>query len=128
MNGVTFPNFFAPWLPSNVDERFNNGWTFGNLYVTLQNSKAPEVEREVVSKHSYGRQLGRLMDAVVAIAKEVGATANPEVEPLIKLSKEIEQIKAQAKRRRGEELLEELRALKRSNPRQWAELVKAVGP
>jgi hypothetical protein len=126
MSNVTFPNFF-PWLPQSVEERFNNGWTFGNLVVNLGNSRAPEVEREVVSQHSYGRQLGRLTDAVVAIAKQIGATADPGVEPLIQLAKEIDAIKAKASRRRGDELLDELRALKRRNPRQWTELVKAVG-
>ncbi len=126
MSNVTFPNFF-PWLPQSVDERFNNGWTFGNLVVNLGNSRAPEVEREVVSQHSYGRQLGRLTDAVVALAKQAGATADPAVEPLIQLAKEIDAIKAKTRRRRCDELLDELKALKRSNPRQWTELVKAVG-
>lgn len=126
MTDVTFPNFF-PWLPQSVDQRFNNGWTFGNLHVTLANSTAPEVEREVVSKHSYGRQLGLLSDAVVALARQAGATADPGVEPLIRLAKEIDAIKAKARRRRCDELLDELKALKRSNPRQWADLVKAVG-
>jgi len=126
MSGVTFPNFF-PWLPQSVDERFNNGWTFGNLYVTLANSRAPEIEREVVSKHSYGRQLGSLTDAVVAIAKQVGATGDPKVEPLIALAKQIEEIKAKAKRRRCDELLDELKDLKKSNPKAWTDLVKAVG-
>ena len=66
---TTFPSFF-PWLPQpSVDERFNNGWTFGNLIVTTANSKAPDVERDIVGRHSYERQLGLLTHAVVAIAK-----------------------------------------------------------
>ena len=127
MSNVTFPNFFSPWLPQSVDERFNNGWTFGNLYVTLNNSRAPEVEREVVSRHSYGRQIGRLTDAVVAIAKEAGLSADPKVEPLVQLAKEIEEIKARVKRRRCDELLLELKDLKKTNPKAWSDLLKAVG-
>jgi len=129
MSASPFPNWFSPlsWVPQGVDERFNNGWTFGNLIVNAGNSRAPDIEREVVSKNSYGRQIGRLMDAVVAIAKQVDATADPQVEPLIKLSREIEAIKAQAKKRRGEELLAELKELKRCNPKAWSELVRAVG-
>jgi hypothetical protein len=128
MSSVTFPNFFSPWLPPSVNERFNNGWTFGNLIVTAANSKAPDVERDVVSRCSYGRQLGRLMDAVVALAKHVEATADPHVEPLIALAREIDAIKARAQRRRCDELLEELKALKKNDRKAWNELIKAVGP
>src|SRR5205823_5084213 len=119
------PGWF-PWLPPSVDERFNNGWTFGNLNVTLANSSAPDVEREVVSRHSYGRQLGRLMDAVVAIAEKTGTSSDAGVKPLIELSRKIADIKAAAGQQRGAELLEELRALKRADPAAWAELVKSV--
>jgi len=125
MSNVTFPGWF-PWLPPSVDERFNNGWTFGNLNVTLANSSAPDVEREVVSRHSYGRQLGRLMDAVVAIAEKTGTSSDAGVKPLIELSRKIADIKAAAGQQRGAELLEELRALKRADPAAWAELVKSV--
>ncbi|HEV7915289.1 MAG TPA: hypothetical protein VGP22_16105 [Albitalea sp.] len=125
MSGVSFPNFF-PWLPPSVDERFNNGWTFGNINVTLANSRAPEVEREVVSRHSYGRQIGRLMDAVGAIAEKTGMAGDPKVKPLIELARQIEDIKAKAKERRSAELLDELRALKKIDPKAWSELVKSV--
>src|SRR5438132_8994257 len=111
MANVSYPNWF-PWIPPSVDERFNNGWTFGNLNVTLQNSGAPEVEREVVSRHSYGRQLGRLMDAVVAIAAKTGMSADPQVKPLVELARKIADIKATTERRRGAALIDELRALK----------------
>jgi hypothetical protein len=126
MSAAPFPNWFS-WLPPSVDERFNNGWSFGNINVTLANSAAPEVEREVVSRHSYGRQLGRLMDAVVAIAAGTGTTHDPQVKPLIELAQRIEDIKAKARQRRSAELLDELRALKKTDPKAWAELVRSVG-
>lgn len=125
MNGVTFPNWF-PWAPQSLDQSFNNGWTFGNINVTLANSRAPQVEREVVSRHSYGRQLGRLMDAVVRIAVKTGIDNDPEVKPLIELAQQIEDIKTRAKQQRAADLLDELRLLKRTDPKAWAELVKSV--
>jgi len=129
MSAVPSPNWPWPasWAPQWLDQSFNNGWTFGNVIVTTANSKAPGVEREVVSKHSYGRQLGNLTDAVLAIAKQVGATDDPKVEPLVKLAKDIEDIKAKARRRRCDDLLIELKDLKKNNPKAWAELLKAVG-
>jgi hypothetical protein len=125
MNGVSFPNWF-PWAPQSLDQRFNNGWTFGNVNVTLANSGAPEVEREVVSRHSYGRQIGRLMDAVVRIAAKTGTESDPQVKPLIELARHIEDIKAKAKQDRAADLLDELRLLKKTDPKAWADLVKSV--
>lgn len=119
---------WGAWTPQWLDQRFNNGWSFGNVVVTMQNSSAPEVEREVVSQHSYGRQIGRLMQAVVVLAQRVpGAAATPEVKDLLALCEEVSRIKDEARQRRRVELLEELRALKRSDPKGWAELVKSVG-
>ncbi|HJV62172.1 MAG TPA: hypothetical protein VJ743_14585 [Albitalea sp.] len=128
MSNSTFPNFFTPWLQPTVDERFNNGWTFGNLIVTTANSKAPDIEREVVSRHSYGRQLGRLTDAVVAIAHRLEMQKHKDVAPLIQLAAEIDEIKKQAKRERCDQLLDELKELKRSNRAAWDELLRKVGP
>jgi hypothetical protein len=118
----------ASWAPQWLDQRFNNGWTFGNVIVTAQNSSAPEVEREVVSRHSYGRQIGRLVEAVAVLAKQVpGAASKPEVKDLLALCEEVRRIKEEAKDRRSSELLEELKSLKKRDPKAWTELVKAVG-
>jgi hypothetical protein len=118
----------ASWAPQWLDQRFNNGWTFGNVIVTTQNSSAPEVEREVVSRHSYGRQIGRLVEAVAVLAKQLpGAAGKPEVKALLALCEEVKQIKEAAKDRRSGELLDELKALKKRDPKAWAELVRAVG-
>lgn len=125
MNGVTFPSWF-PWAPQSLDQRFNNGWTFGNVNVSFANSRAPEVEREVVSRHSYGRQIGRLMDAVVRLAAKTGTENDPQVKPLIELARQIEDIKEKAKQDRARDLLEELKVLKRTDPKAWSDLVKSV--
>jgi len=132
MSAVMSPNWPWPvsWAPQWLSQPINPGWTFGNvIQVTNQNSSAPEVEKEVVSQHSYGRQIGRMMDAVVALAEATPAAGkDPRVKALIALAAEIERIKVEAKERRSTELLEELRALKRCDPRAWSDLVKAVGP
>jgi hypothetical protein len=109
-----------------VDERFNNGWTFGNVYVTQANSRSPEAERDIVGQYSYGRQLGRLTDAVVALAAKAGANHDPKVKPLLEMAREIDKIKAAAKARHAADLLEELKAIKRADPKAWAALVKSV--
>ncbi|RQP23811.1 hypothetical protein [Piscinibacter terrae] len=130
MSAVISPTW--PWAPNLAPEwlkqSFNNGWTFGNIIqVTNQNSSAPEVEREVVSEHSYGRQIGRLMDAVVALSEKVpGAGKDERVSDLVALAKDIEAIKEAARRRRLTELLEELKSLKQHDRAEWDRLMKAV--
>jgi hypothetical protein len=117
----------ASWAPQWVNQSFNNGWTFGNIVVSAMNSRAPEVERAVVSQHSYGRQIGRLMDAMVVLAHRVpDAVHHPKIQPLLELAHEIAEIKDRACKNRQAELLDELRALKRSSPKAWAELLKSV--
>lgn len=130
MSAVITPSW--PWAPNVapdwLKQSFNNGWTFGNVFqVTNQNSSAPETEREVVSKHSYGRQLGRLMDAIVAISESLPAVAeDPRVEELLALAKDIDRIKQEAQQKRSIELLQELQELKRSDERAWAKLMTAL--
>jgi len=130
MSAVISPSW--PWTPNLAPEwlrqSFNNGWTFGNvIQVTNQNSSAPEVEREVVGEHSYGRQLGRLMDAVVAISEAVPAAAKDvRVKELLALAKDIDRIKLEAQQKRSVELLQELQALKRSDKQAWAKLMKSL--
>ena len=125
MSDLSFTHWF-PWLPQSVDERFNNGWTFGNIYVTQANSRSPEAEREIVGRYSYGRQLGRLTDAVVALAAKAGASNDANVKPLIEMAAQVNAIKETARKRRAAELLEELKAIKRADPKAWAALVKSV--
>jgi len=126
MSDLSFTNWF-PWLPASVDERFNNGWTFGNVYVTQANSASPEAEREIVGRFSYGRQLGRLSDAVVALAQASGLDSDPKIQPLVEMAREIDAMKERAKQRRSTQLLDELKALKRDDPSAWDALMKDVG-
>ena len=47
------------------------GCTFANVVnITEQNSSSPETEHEIVLEQSYGKQLGRLMDAVNDLIEE----------------------------------------------------------
>jgi hypothetical protein len=43
------------------------GWTFN---INGNNSTSPETEVEVLAKHSYGRQLGRISDALEVLIEE----------------------------------------------------------
>lgn len=83
--------------PQSVTQPILPGWTFGNMItVTESNSKSPETERAIVAEHSYGRELGRLMDAVAAlIAERPKDGPRPRAfDDLLELRKSIEKIKS----------------------------------
>jgi hypothetical protein len=47
--------------PYNFEQPILPGWTFN---INSNNSSSPQTEVDVVAKHSYGRQLGRIADAL----------------------------------------------------------------
>src|SRR4051812_8051626 len=58
--------------PDNLAQSILQGWT---LNINSNNSTAPQTEVEVVAKHSYGRQLGRMSEALeLLIVERHGAT------------------------------------------------------
>jgi hypothetical protein len=78
--------FVQPILP---------GWTFGNLVVNETNSSAPATEAAIVAQESYGRQLGKLTDAVFALIERQGGPDGVDaLEELVELRQHIEDIKA----------------------------------
>jgi hypothetical protein len=84
------------WAPRTLAQPILPGWTFGNVVtVNERNSRSPETEREIVTSHSYGRQLGRLMDAVAALIEErpKRLPGNPAFDELIDLHQRIAEIK-----------------------------------
>jgi hypothetical protein len=116
----------APWFgvaPAALNQPINPGWTFGNITVNSVNSSAPDVERDIVSQHSYGRQIGRLMDAVAALADAQPKTADDErIKEFRELGAEIARIKKEAAPRRVERLRHDLEEIKQNDKQLWAEL------
>ncbi|HEY7241155.1 MAG TPA: hypothetical protein VH600_18420 [Burkholderiales bacterium] len=47
-------------------------WSFGSI---RNNSTAPGTEQRILARHSYGRQLWRLMDAVDLLINDLEARA-----------------------------------------------------
>ena len=118
----TLPAAFAPerlWQP------INPGWSFGNVTVNSSNSSAPDVEQALVAKFSYGRQLGRLTEALDTLLKATPAVKDdPAVKDFVAMSAEIRAAKAEAKKTRLSRLAAELAALKKSDRAAWEKLVK----
>jgi hypothetical protein len=92
--------------------------TFGNVIVTETNSSSPETERRIVAEESYGRQLGRLMDAVTALIDErpAGGPRPQAFEDLLELSRSIDEIKQRSVDLRAKRVRSDLARLKVEDP------------
>jgi len=98
------PAFSQPILP---------GWT---LNIDSNNSSSPRTEGLVVSKFSYGRQLGQINDALAAIIATLPAAtqALPQVRRFIDLKARIDVLKGDNLDDRVAAVAADLAALKRS--------------
>jgi hypothetical protein len=101
--------------PQTLSQPILPGWIFANTVdVTDQNSSSPETERQIVAAHSYGQQLGRVLDAVNELIAERPAGA-PDVQAIrdfTQLWRDVEKIKTQSAAERIEQAITELAEMK----------------
>jgi len=120
--GLLKPPSFAP---QNLAQAINPGWTLGGVVINQANSSAPGVEQAIVAQHSYGRQIGQIMDAMCALI----AAQTPEVreaEAIVEfeaLAERIAAIKRESRADQVQRLKGELEALKAADPAAWRKLV-----
>jgi hypothetical protein len=92
------------------------------------NSTAPQTEVSVVAKHSYGRQLGRISDALRALILEQHRTL-PKTGPFaefVSMWEDIEQVKAESATARLEQIGPDLALLKDRNDAEYLRLRNAL--
>lgn len=106
--------------PNTLVQPILPGWT---LNVNAFNSSAPQTEAEVVSKHSYGRQLGRISEALAILldARDPKHT-DERFEDFRTMIAEIADIKAGNATARVNRLLADLDLLKVLRPEEHARL------
>ncbi len=119
----------APATSDDFVQPINPGWTFGNLIsVTEQNSSAPDTERAIVSVESYGRQLGRVIDALAELIKERPKSAPQKLalNELVALRDKIEKIKSKSAERRLDRITADLAELRKSDKSEYRRLVQKL--
>lgn len=114
-----------PWpqvAPQRLEQQINPGWSLVN--VTYNNSSAPAIERDVLQQHSYGRQIGRLMDALSVLVERLpaGAKDDPRVADFKALANDIARIKNDARAPRLERLQQDIEALREEDPKAYRQL------
>ena len=126
----TFASLFDWRLPLSLPGGFapNQGWTFGNLVINTTNSRAPQVEQAIVGKLSYGRQLGKVIDAVeVLCASLKTGRSDPRIAAFEALANEVREIKQSMADDRLSQLKRELEDLRAQDPTAWRTLIGPRG-
>jgi len=117
----------AMWriAPDNLAQSILQGWT---LNINSNNSTAPQTEVEVVAKHSYGRQLGRMSDALgLLIVERHGKTPEDKrFADFLTMKQEIDQVKQDAAAARVERIVKDLALLKAQDQEQYVRLRDAL--
>jgi hypothetical protein len=110
--------------PNTLVQPILPGWT---LNVNAFNSSAPQTEAEVLQKHSYGRQLGRISEALAILVDARDPKRSDErFEDFRTMTAEIEDIKAGNAEARVTRLLADLDLLKVLRPEAHARLKDAL--
>jgi hypothetical protein len=105
------------------------GWVFGSMTnITEQNSSAPDTEREIVAAQSYGRQLGRVLDALAILIADLPKAKQDAraFEELSEIRREIDRIKVQAAARRLDRIAADLATLKETKPEEYERLAATL--
>lgn len=116
-------SWLAAWrlAPENLAQPILPGWTFN---INSNNSSSPQTEVDVLAKHSYGRQLGRIADALEAlIVEQHGETpADPRFADFLQMKREIDAVKETGAAARVERFKKDLELLQAKNPPEYARL------
>ena len=116
-------------VPQSLTQAINPGWSFGPSFtLNSGNSSAPQTEIEVLQRHSYGRQLGRISEALELLIEE-RARSSPKdkrFDDFLKMKAEIDAVKLDAAAARVDGLRSDLAALKKSRPAEYKKLKDAL--
>ncbi len=121
-----FFDFARAWMPTGIaapqqlSQSILPGWSL--ISVNEGNSAAPDTEQAIVAKASYGRQLGRLLDAVEALIAERPEFAGKKdaFAALHALAEEVNAAKRDAAKARINRLRSDLVLLEEHEPAEFA--------
>ncbi|SOZ90606.1 hypothetical protein CBM2618_P310006 [Cupriavidus taiwanensis] len=94
-----FATFCQPILPGWFA---TNSTTNNSITINKENSSDPDMEREITRDHSYGSQIGRVIDAVAVLVEQQpkDVKESPKLQGLMDLKNSINKIKGRTLRAR----------------------------
>ena len=114
-------SFWRPWMsasvaPQKLWQSINPGWSFGNVTINEQNSSSPQTEQAILAEESYGRQIGKLLDAVSDLVKaQPDPKKNKAYAEITDLKSKVDRIKHNAAASRIDQLRRDLELLRTSD-------------
>ena len=128
LSAQAFQTALPRFAPEALAQSINPGWS-AVVNINSNNSSAPQTEQSVVARHSYGRQLGRLMDVVGLLLEDLqardGALPDDErISDFRRLQADIAEIKRRSAERRLDAIAGDLEVLRRGDEAAY-ERVKA---
>lgn len=137
-----WPSWEFPWNqwiqmfqqpPSTAPRELNQpilpGWTFGpSLTINETNSASPQTEADILAHYSYGRQLGRIVDAVSALVEQQphNVQTDDRLAAFTQMARDVEAVKLDAAQARINRLLDDLSQLEHSRPDSYRQLRTAL--
>jgi uncharacterized lipoprotein YmbA len=120
--------WMAAWklAPDHLDQPILP-WTWA-VTVNNNNSGSPATEAEIVGRYSYGRQLGRISEALACLLEERGdEPPDGRVREFLEMVRGIEEVKKQGAVDRAEQLRRDLVAVRDADPARYAHLLRDLG-
>jgi hypothetical protein len=116
----------SSWAPRNLVQPILPGWFDPTIVINEANSSAPLTETAIVEAHSYGRQLGKISDAVEALIENAKLVADDDqrISDFEKMEKEIRDIKKRASQASARRILADLASLKDSDEEEYRALIR----
>lgn len=121
----------TPWAglfnlaPQNLQESILP-WTFAGLVINENNSSNPGLERTIVSKESYGKQLGRISDALESLIRQTPVKPDSAINGFLQIKAHIDALKHNTEATRFKAVLADLRCLRDQNRPLFDECLKQV--
>ena len=101
-------------------------WTFTGLVVNESNSSNPSAERAIVSKESYGKQLGRISDALDSLIRQTNVKRDDAINAFLDIKARIDDIKHSTETTRFEAVLGDLRKPRHNDKDLFDECLRRV--
>jgi hypothetical protein len=118
-------SFYA--APRNLEQSILP-WTFAGIVVNETNSTDPVAERAILSRESYGRQLGRISDALVVLISQLpdDEKSKEPIADFLNLKARIDGIKHELESAHADRILEKLKRLKERDGTSFQEFLERV--
>jgi hypothetical protein len=130
-SGIDPANWLRSWqtvwqgAPDHLVQPILPGWTFN---INSTNSSSPQTEADVLARHSYGRQIGRMADVLemLVVDKFGKDPKDPRLTDFLAMKHEIDQVKQNAAAARIEQITKDIALLKTRDEAEYVRLRDAL--